>query len=266
MLDLPPAAPRNEDPVPAEDFFQRPDGRHLLGKSGEKRLRKDALQTWMEGQPAAEVVAICEGDGVDLLQEALTYRLPWAMEAVRVHAAAVGQEGSDELHGLAALAVEAGSANRSVIALLRNGLSSREAAIAAVETTGASFDDRAGMLKWLGSDEVEVRSTEDDWPTEQSRHAWVQFYEGEMKGNRRKWKRETQRVRVDWSHDPPALGTHVVLEPEEGGVGGFVLSPDFMQMGVFKAPLRKPRQEIVDARVSDQPGTILVEYFGPQIA
>jgi len=227
---------------------------------------KEALLAWMEGQPAAEVVAICEGDGVDLLQEALTYRLPWAMEAVRVHAAAVGQEGSDELHGLAALAVEAGSANLSVITLLRNGLSSREAAIVATATTNASFDDRAGMLKWLGSDEVEGRSTEDDWPTEQSRHAWVQFYDGETKGDRRRWKRSTQRVRVEWSHEPPTLGTHVILEPNAGGAGGLVLSPDYVQMGIVKSSLRSPRRTIVDARVGDQPGTVMVEFFGPQVA
>jgi hypothetical protein len=227
---------------------------------------KDALQAWMRGRPAAEVIGICDDDGVDLLQEALTYRLPWAMEAVRVHAVAVGQEGSDELHGLAALAVEAGSANRSVITLLRSGLSSREAAIAAVTTTGASFDDRGGMLFWLGSDEVAVRSTEDDWPTKQSRHAWLQFYEGETKRDRRKWTRETQRLRVEWSQDAPIPGTHVVLEPNAGGVGGLVLSPDFVQMGVVKSSLRRPRCDIVGARVSDRPRTITIEYFGPTVS
>jgi hypothetical protein len=39
MRDLPAAAPRNYHSIPAEDFFQLPDVRHLLGKSGEKRRR-----------------------------------------------------------------------------------------------------------------------------------------------------------------------------------------------------------------------------------
>ena len=225
----------------------------------------EALQAWMRGRPTSEVIGICDDDGVDLIQEALAYRLPWAMEAVRVHAVAVGQGGSDELHGLAPLAVEAGSANRSVITLLRSGLSSREAAIAAVTTTGASFDDRAGMLIWLGSGEVEVRTTKDDWPTKQSRHAWLQFYEGETKEDRRKWVRETQRIRVEWSQDAPTSGAHVVLEPDASGAGGLVLSPDFVQIGVVKSTLRRRHWDIVAARAGEKPGTVLVEYFGPPV-
>ncbi len=226
---------------------------------------KDALYAWMAGRPSSEVISICRDNGVDLLQEALTYRLPWAMEAVRVHASAIGQDGAEELHGLAPLAVEAGSANRSVITLLRNGLSSREAAIAAVRTTRASFDDRTRMLVWLSSDEVKARAKTDKWPTEQSRHAWLQFYERETRGDRRRWKRETQRLRVDWHGAAPAVGTHVVLQLGEDSVGGLVLSPRFIPLGVLKSSLRRPRRDIVAAHVADRAGTVTVEYFGPPV-
>ena len=227
---------------------------------------KDALLAWMHGRPSAEVLSICGDDGVDLLQEALTYRLPWAMEAVRVHASAVGQGGADDITGLAALAVEVGSSNRSVIVLVRNGLSSREAAFAAVASTGAAFEDRAGMLIWLGSDEVKARTADDDWPTEQSRHAWLQFFQDETKGHQRKWKRELQRVRVEWWTDPaPVAGTYVVLEPGAGGTAGLVLSPSFVALGEMKSTLRRPRRDIVAAQVSKRPGTVDIEYFGPPL-
>lgn len=52
------------------------------------------------------------------------------------------------------------------------------------------------MLMWLGSDEARELRAKESWPTAQSRHAWVQFYEGETNGDRRKWSREKQRVRV----------------------------------------------------------------------
>ena len=58
-----------------------------------------ALQAWMRGRSSAEVITICGNDGVDLLQEALTYRLPWAMEAVRVHATAMASDGTDSITG-----------------------------------------------------------------------------------------------------------------------------------------------------------------------
>jgi hypothetical protein len=223
----------------------------------------DALGAWMRGRPSAEVIAICGDDGVELLQEALTYRLPWAMEAVRVHGTAVAQRGSDELSGLAALAVEAGSANRSVITLLRSGLSSRDAAIAAVMVTGASFEDRVGMQVWLRSDEIEARHAENNWPTEQSRHAWLRFYEGETRGDRRRWARTRQRILVEWSQEAPSPGTHVVIELSAGGVSGFVLSTGFEQIGILKSVLSRPRRDIVAARVGARSGTVLVEYFGP---
>jgi hypothetical protein len=229
------------------------------------RKWRDALLAWMRGRPSAEVIKICDDDGVDLLQEALTYRLPWAMEAVRVHASAVGHEGANDVAGLAALAVEAGSSNRSVIVLARNWLSSREAAIAAVASTGASFVDRAGMLVWLVSDEVEARTAQGAWPTEQSRHAWLQFYEGETRTGRRRWRRARQRVRVDWTEAAPEAGMHVVLEPGTGGTGGLVLSPNFVALGKMKSTLRRPQREIVAAQVGATPGTVDVEYFGPPL-
>lgn len=225
----------------------------------------DALRAWMQGRPSVEVISICNDKGVDLLQEALAYRLPWAMEAVRVHASAVGHEGAGDITGNAALAVEAGSSNRGVIVLIRSGLSSREAAMAAVESTVASFEDRAEMLMWLGSDEVEARTLEDDWPTEQSRHAWLQFYEGETKGDRQKWKRETQRAHVDWFDGSPEVGSHVVVEPASVGIAGLVLSPSFKALGQIKSSLRRPRRDIVSAWASKKTDVIEVEYFGPPL-
>ena len=201
---------------------------------------------------------------MDLIQEALAYRLPWAMEAVRVHAQAVEHEGVEALTGLAALAVEAGSSKLSVIMLVRAGLSSREAAGAAVEDTAASFTDRDGMREWLNSELVEDRSTEKDWPTNRSRQAWLQFYEGERKADRSKWKRETQKVRVKWnSGRAPATGTSVIVEPSVGTYGG-VMTPDLQPLGLMlRGELRQARKNIVGAQVTAD-GSVAVEFFGPR--
>jgi hypothetical protein len=221
----------------------------------------EALDAWMRGKSSADVIGICDDDGVDLLQEALTYRLPWAMEAVRVHATAVSCEGADAITGLAALAVEAGSCDKSVIVLLRAGLNSREAAFEAVRSTGATFEDRAGLMRWLRSDEVEAFHADEAWPTPQSRHAWLQFYEGDAKGDLRKWSRETQRVRVKWADEPPDVGEHVVVEDVDGG--GLVLTPSFEPLGSLVRALNRPRRDVVHSTVGERPDTVDVEYFGP---
>ncbi len=224
---------------------------------------RDALLAWLAGQPSSDVLALCDGEGVDLIQEALAYRLPWAMEAVRVHALAVEHDGSDALTGLAALAVEAGSSKLSVIRLVRAGLSSREAAAVAVEATGASFTDRDGMREWLDSELVQTLSKKNDWPTERSRQAWVQFYEGERKADRSKWKREKQIIRAKWtSGAAPAAGISVIVEPSVGDHGG-VMTPDFQLLGLLKAKMRRARADVVGAQV-DLDGRVEVEFFGPR--
>lgn len=220
----------------------------------------DALGAWMRGKSSAHVIGICGNDGVDLLQEALTYRLPWAMEAVRVHASAVSCEGVDALSGLAALAVESGSCDRSVIVMLRAGLNSREAAFEAVRSTSATFEGRAGLRMWLGSEEVASLHANETWPTPQSRHAWRQFYEGETTGDRRTWSRETQRVPVKWDGESPDVGQHVVVEPADGGE--LVLTPSFEQLGSLLSRLEHPHRDVVRATVGENADTIDVEYFG----
>ncbi len=221
----------------------------------------EALDAWMRGQSSVDVIGICDDDGVDLLQEALTYRLPWAMEAVRVHASAVSCEGAGAITGLAALAVEAGSCDKSVIVLLRAGLNSREAAFEAVRSTAATFEDRAGLMMWLGSAKVEAFNADEAWPTPRSRHAWLDFYESEAKGDRRKWSRETQQLQVKWAGEPPGAGEHVVVEPAGGG--WLVLTPSFEPLGSLMRPLKRPRRDVVRATVGEKPDTVDVEYFGP---
>lgn len=224
---------------------------------------RQALLAWLSGKPSADVLALCEDEGVDLIQEALTYRLPWAMEAVRVHALAVQHEQVGALGGLAALAVEAGSSNLSVITLVRAGLSSREAAAAAVEDSAASFTDRDGMREWLDSDLVEALSAEKEWPTKLSRPAWLQFYEGERKADRSDWKRELQTVRVQWNGGrAPTAGTSVIIEPSVGRYGG-VMTPDLQPLGLLPpGELRQVRKNIVSAEVTTN-GNVEIEFFGP---
>ncbi|MBN9461524.1 MAG: hypothetical protein J0H00_09890 [Burkholderiales bacterium] len=219
---------------------------------------------WLAGKPSADVLALCDDEGVDLIQEALAYRLPWAMEAVRVHAQAVEDEGVDILAGLAALAVEAGSSKRSVIMLVRAGLSSREAATAAVEDTAARFTDRDGMREWLNSELVEERSIEMNWPTERSRQAWLQFYEGERETTHSRWKRETQTILVQWNDGLAAApSTSVIIEPSVG-TNGSVMTLDLQPLGLLRTAIQRPRKDIVDSRVGANGMTVEIEFFGPR--
>lgn len=224
---------------------------------------QDALFAWLGGLPSSDVLALCDGEGVDLIQEALSYRLPWAMEAVRVHALAVHHPNAEALTGIAALSVEAGSSTVSTILLMRAGLSSREAAAAAVETTGASFADRDGMHGWLDSDLVKELSDEENWPTARSRQSWLQFYDGDRNVDRSEWKRDTQIVPVEWAAGAPAEGTPVVIEPSVG-VFGAVMTPDFQPLGLLAGQMQRAWRDVVRAQIGPNSATAEIEYFGPR--
>ena len=227
---------------------------------------QDVLRAWISGKPTVEVVEIGGERTIDFLQDAVMYRLAWAMEAVRVHATMVEHDGADNIRGLAAMAVEAGSANPSVITLLRSGLNSRDVAKAAVESTRASFEDRMGMLEWLESDEVQALSGQEDWPTPEGRSTWLRFIETIRQGGRVRWHRSRQRVRVDWlhPHSPPEPGSHVILETIDRQT--WVLQPDFTPLGRLISSLERSCEDIVQALVGQEPGTVDIEYFGPSDA
>jgi hypothetical protein len=223
----------------------------------------DALTEWVCGKKASEVIATGGEDGVDLLQDAFSYRLPWAMEAVRVHASAAGHEWSEILVGLGAIAVEAGSANRSVIVLSRAGLASREAALTAVTETTATFDDHAGMKAWLASDVVHELSKMANWPTKDSRHAWLQFVEAEQSIGRKKWQMVSQKISADWDDSVPTVGASVVVQPNGGADGGIILTPDLYRLGTYGGQLKKDRKYVVAALVTNEGRSLEIEYFGP---
>ena len=224
---------------------------------------RDGLATWLEGRPASVVISSLGSDGVDFLQDIITYRLPWAMEAVRVHALAIGDSRANDLKGLAAAVTETGNANLTVHTLIRSGLRSREAAREAVETTGATFNDRVGLEEWLSSGVVQSRRMSINWPTSESRHEWEQFYQNRTRGNRGTWTRETLRYQVEWHSSAPPSGTRVVLEPRVSSEGVTVLSPDFRELGAIEALPNRPLNQIVSARTGDDSNAIVVEFFGP---
>ena len=120
---------------------------------------RSILRRWLLGEPIASVAARQEADTLQFVEGGLVYRLPWAMEAIRVRGIANGDiiEGEFGLRledyelGLAVPAVETGTVNRSASLLIQAGFASRLAAIKAVTDTGASFSTSFELQQWLVS-------------------------------------------------------------------------------------------------------------------
>lgn len=224
---------------------------------------KDALRRWMNGDSVSSIVELCGESGVDFIQDAVAYRIPWAMEAVRVHALSVSQESAEEITGMAAMAVETGSLNQSVITLIHKGLQSREAAKLAVADARASFRNAIQMRFWLRSETVVQRSSLNDWPSAKTHYAWMKFYARGFTPREKTWARKLYYIDVQWHAPPLTPGTDVILvESDSSGVSRILsIAYEPLAAAEFDVDL----QHLVRAYVGTDDHQIMLEYFGPDV-
>ena len=227
---------------------------------------RDILRTWLLGQPLAAIAAGQESETLQFIEGGLVYRLPWAMEAIRVRAAANGDTIGgflldDYELGLAVLAVETGTLNRSASILIQAGFNSRLAAIKAVTDTGATFPTGQELRQWLNSEAVAARSSQPDWPTAETKAMWTEFVQSFSPRENRTWADRRYWANVTWLSAPPPPDTPVQVH--HWGGQPCVLSADGTPLGTVQAALNSGRAGLMRAQVSQDVGRIDLTYLGP---
>ncbi len=211
------------------------------------------LKAWLEGRALAPLAAGREDEVLKFVEQALVYKLPWAMEAVRVR----GLANSDVLEGglsmedvelgLAVGAVETGSLNVSAVMLMHAGFSSRLAAINAVSQTNADFTNMSELRAWLRGDAVASGRENPDWPTTASHGLWLQFIESMAPERRRTWASTEHEIDIEWDDICPPAGTP--LRFVDASDETLVYSADFTPLGRLAEPLNPDRLGLALARV-----------------
>jgi hypothetical protein len=229
---------------------------------------RDILRCWLLGQPLAAIIAGQEGDALQFIEGGLVYRLPWAMEALRVRAAAngdvVGVLGlplEDYELGLAVPAVETGTMHRSASILIQAGFSSRLAAIKAVIDTSATFTTGAELRAWLHSPGLAAFSAQPNWPTSETRGLWLDFIREFAPRDNRIWARRDYIGTVQWFAKPAPPGTPVALYHRDGQP--LVLAPDGHAIGLLKHALNPNRRGLMRATVAPHAALLDLSYLGP---
>jgi superfamily II DNA/RNA helicase len=227
------------------------------------------LRRWLLGEPLANVAAGQEADALQFVEGGLVYRLPWAMEAIRVRGTANADTiGDFGLHlddfelGLAVPAVETGTLNRSASILIQAGFNSRLAAIKAVTDTAAVFSTGFELQLWLASDVVAAWSARPDWPTAETHDTWASFLQTFTPREASTWADRRYWSWVAWRPGealPP--GTPVRLFQLDGQPA--ILSPDGRPLGTLQAPLNPNRRGLVRASVMAEAGKVSLSYLGP---
>jgi hypothetical protein len=228
---------------------------------------RDILRYWLLGQPLAAIAVGQEADTLQFVESGLVYRLPWAMEAIRVRAVANGDtvgDGAaldDHTLGLAIPAIETGTTNRSASILIQAGFNSRIAAIKAVTDTGGIFTTAYELRVWLDSETVAVFSALPDWPTAETKLMWTDFARSFIPRDNRTWSDRRYSVDITWSGGAALPGTAVRLRYWNGEP--MVFSADGLRLGILHNPINPHLQGLIRAAVSDDINKINLSYLGP---
>lgn len=229
---------------------------------------RDILRAWLLGQPLAALGADQASEALQFVEGGLVYRLPWAMEAIRVRAAANGDTAGvfdlpleDHELGLAVPAVETGTLHRSASILIQAGFNSRLAAIKAVTDTAATFTTGHELRQWLSSEVVTALSALPEWPTAETKAIWMEFAQSFTPAENRTWVDRRYWASVNWLGAPPPPGTPVQIHDWTGQPR--VLAADGSPLGTVQAALNPNRIGLLKANVATDPHKIDIVYLGP---
>lgn len=225
------------------------------------------LRAWLLGESLAKIAGCDPGEVLRFVEGGLVYRLPWAMESIRVRAMANGDRVGDfalddfEL-GLAVPAVETGTLNRSASCLIQAGFNSRLAAIKAVQDTGATFATGADLRAWLRTDAVAQKTISPDWPTAATKPLWLDFVYGFVPVDSRTWSERRFWAPVGWTvQPPPPPGTPLRAHHIDGQP--WLLSTTSDRLGTLQAPLNPDRKGLLRVEVGVEDGRVDLSYLGP---
>lgn len=196
---------------------------------------QETLSRWVTGTEVATIGP----ENMKMVEEAFTYRLVWALEALRTRRSSLGRE-SDLIAGGAAAVLETGVPTLQMAMLIRAGLPSRRAAMAAVAYAQPDFFTPADMRAWLQSNEVEELTDTGLWPTPETSELWRRFLKQMLSESVSKWTVSRSARALDISaDDAPPAGLYRI-DPSDDDGRARLLTPDYSFVASFK---KAPRDQ-----------------------
>jgi hypothetical protein len=235
LLYMRPFIPDKRNALPA-------DWRRILGQ-------------WVSG---AEIHDIGPNN-MRVVEEAFTYRLVWALEAIRTRRLSLGWS-PDIVPGGGAAALETGVPRLMMSILIRAGLPSRRAAMAAIESTNPVFVSPPEMRAWLESDEITAFTDLGDWPTPDTAALWARFRTEALSGGIQTWNVEGSRrlLNVTAGVAAPQPGLYRIIT-DAGDGHTWLVTPDYQPLVTFKKPAVDPKPSLFSGRISGR--TTLVDVL-----
>lgn len=196
---------------------------------------RNILSAWLSGTPVSEIGL----DNMRLIEDVFTYRLVWALEALRTRRVALGWR-PEIIAGTAAACLETGLPRYTMAMLVRSGLPSRAAAMAAVNDQNPVLVDTDDLVAWLETNDVAALTNAGGWPTPETSVIWATFRAEILNRSSQRWTAQEWRREVDpptREIDPiPGWPYRVEIDADNSVR---LLTPDFQ-------PVVKLRRTIID--------------------
>lgn len=217
------------------------------------------LKHWVSGTE----VEVIGPENMRIIEDAFAYRLVWALEALRTRRVTMGWS-EDIVSGGAAASLETGVPQFMMAMLIRAGLPSRRAAMAAIRATTPGFFSLSDMRAWLASEKIEDLTKAGSFPTLESAALWQRFREDMLGAAQEQWRvRSRERtLEIRMTTKPPPAGVYRVEFDDPGGEA-WLSTPDYRRVAKFKTTVRGSWRGLFAARVALDGRTATVERFGP---
>ena len=205
------------------------------------------LKQWVSGVD----VNVLGADNMRIIEDAFMYRLVWALEAIRARRVTLGWS-PDIVAGGGAATLETGVPQFMMAMLIRAGLPSRRAAMAAIQGGSAFFTSPAEMREWLGSNEITAFTDQGDWPTAETAALWRRFRDEILGGGTQTWSVASWKQALDLpdgtAHPSPGL-YRIEIDADEPGKT-WLSTPDYRRIAPFKKSVRDLRPSLFVARLA----------------
>lgn len=211
---------------------------------------KAILRNWVSGDEITKIGP----QNMRAVEEVFTYRLVWALEAIRTRRMALGWS-PEMVAGGAAATVETGVPRLMMAMLIRAGLPSRRAAMAAIEDAEPVFVTPAKMRAWLESHEITAHTDASDWPTPETAALWARFRTEALSGGIQKWSIVRYKRLLDTEATPPAGLYRIVTDDGDGRT--WLATPDYRRIAAFKKTAVDPKPSLFSGQLPGE--TRLVE-------
>lgn len=249
----------------ATSFALMAMGEHFFAIDHPPADWQSVLESWIDGAAFADILegrSVVERQRTQLfVQDAVIFKLVWAVEAVRAQATVRDHPRVAELGDGPALVLTHGVPSVRAALLCQSGFASRTGAVWATKSLSGAFHDFSGMLSWQLRHQSELSSPA-FWQSHDQYILWKASRSADYGGGPEKWQRLSLSVEPRWTARAPAPGERVRLVPIDDTTAE-VCTLGLSPLAVVELPFDCEGCFLDGAILSEQ--RVQIEYFGPRL-